>query len=141
MAFENDVAAAASVLNVFSRNTAQQQLLENSVLKSIVDSIGGSPVLYNTAVGYILERYIATGHPRLASLRLHLLQYHLQPSQQSTPSGRQVLRPPLVAHLSPMRASTDRLAAWRCVCSATDGLGCLDVACDGGAGSFAMNSW
>ena len=98
MAFENDVAAAASVLNVFSRNTAQQQLLENSVLKSIVDSIGGSPVLYNTAVGYILERYIATGHPRLASLRLHLLQYHLQPSQQSTPSGRQVLRPSLVAH-------------------------------------------
>jgi hypothetical protein len=59
-AFVNDTWAQSVALNLFpvtNRAQTQSKVLGNAQLLALAASFSGSPVLYNTTVTYILERY------------------------------------------------------------------------------------
>jgi hypothetical protein len=93
-AFLSDFVETAKSLNVFTKHNTHQELLKNPHLHVLYDSIGASVPLYNTTTSYLLDRFVRTGHPRLATLRHHLLQLH-KSNQQHGPA-REVSNGPLV---------------------------------------------
>ena len=74
--FLNDFMETGKSLNVFTKHNTHQELLKHPQLHVLYDMIGANVALYNATTTYLLDRFVRTGHPRLATLRHHLLQLH-----------------------------------------------------------------